>query len=89
MTPAALFLPTSATVSLLLIAISTLLMELPFYIIFGSMHQAISCVLACRVFRMVLLRERQLGSQSREIRTVEVEAMLAAATARVEFTIAV
>ncbi|KZP19027.1 hypothetical protein FIBSPDRAFT_933082 [Athelia psychrophila] len=75
-----------ATVSLLIIAIIALLKELPFYIIFGSMHQAIACALACRVFRMVLLCERELGPKNGEIRTAEVEAMFAAVMARAEVT---
>ncbi|KZP15137.1 hypothetical protein FIBSPDRAFT_935376 [Athelia psychrophila] len=79
----------SATASLIIIATIALLREVPFYIIFLAMHQTISSVLACRVFRMVLLCERELGPNNREIQTAEVEAMLAAAMARDEVTHAV
>ncbi|KZP26302.1 hypothetical protein FIBSPDRAFT_1040851 [Athelia psychrophila] len=78
-----------ATVIILIIATIALLRSIPFYIIFVSMHQVVSCVLACRVFRMVLLCDRELGPKNGEIRTAEVEAMVAAAIAGAEVTNAV
>ncbi|KZP26303.1 hypothetical protein FIBSPDRAFT_928737 [Athelia psychrophila] len=78
-----------ATVIILIIATIALLRSIPFYIIFVSMHQVVSCVLACRVFRMVLLCDRELGPKNREMRAAEVEAMVAAAIAGAEVTNAV
>lgn len=46
------------------------------------MYMAIACALWCKVFRMVLLCVRELGSRSAEMRTEDVEGMVMAVMAR-------
>ncbi|KZP18839.1 hypothetical protein FIBSPDRAFT_1045953 [Athelia psychrophila] len=78
-----------ATVGRIVLTVIVYWAKLPwliYYNLVGTIYLAVSGMLSCRVFRMVLLCQRELGARSGEIRTEEVEEMVIIAMARMDAT---